>query len=332
MNIVIEGSRGKSGVVKTLVDLIRYRGKSVLGKITGLETALFYNGEKRLIERKNKKFFIDLENRRILREYQGVEFKIFENQGLSRYTMKAFHLIFKPEIVVIPNIRYEHQNSLGDSIEDIQKLYIFFLMCSCNTKVVRDGNILESDFEHISTLVLKAFLPSHAQVYHFGKSSYADDRYTGHLTNKLDQLASDVKCQTAYVEEDFADQDTGDGGLDVVAWVPFPGDNDNFMNIQVYLGQCAIGKDWVGKQTDVEKMKNNIHFPLGTVSVMFVPHDLRKENNLFKGNRICTHIMFDRFRLMGLVDTETLTEMRGFNTFTQVISRLNFDNVDITEI
>ncbi|ENQ3286040.1 hypothetical protein ACEOXO_001966 [Vibrio cholerae] len=220
----------------------------------------------------------------------------------------------------------------SNSIEDIQKLYIFFLMCSCNTKVVRDGNILESDFEHISTLVLKAFLPSHAQVYHFGKSSYTDDRYTGHLTNKLDQLASDVKCQTAYVEEDFADQDTGDGGLDVVAWVPFPGDNDNFMNIQVYLGQCAIGKDWVDKQTDVEKMKNNIHFPLGTVSVMFVPHDLRKENNLFKGNRICTHIMFDRFRLMGLVDTETLTKTRGFNTFTQVISRLNFDNVDITEI
>ncbi|CAH1526350.1 conserved hypothetical protein [Vibrio harveyi] len=226
----------------------------------------------------------------------------------------------------------EMKISLKAHIEDIHKLYIFFLMCSCNTKIVREGNILESDFEHISTLVLKAYLPTHAQVHHFGKSSYTDDRYTGLLTNKLDTLAQDLKCQTAYVAEDFADSDTGDGGLDVVAWVPFPEDNLNFMNIQVYLGQCAIGKDWVGKQTDVEKMKNNIHFPLGTVSVMFVPHDLRKEDGHFKRNRIRTHLMFDRFRLMNLVDAETLAQMRNFSTFNQVISRLNFDDVDITEV
>jgi len=117
--IIVEGSRGKSGLVKNLCDLIYSRGEDVVGKITGKETVVFREGNKIEIKRDGKLFLIDQENKKVLEKYKEVKYKIFENQALSPYTMKVIHLIVKPEIIVIPNIRFEHQNSLGDNIEEI---------------------------------------------------------------------------------------------------------------------------------------------------------------------------------------------------------------------
>jgi len=223
---------------------------------------------------------------------------------------------------------------LKNNLTDKHKLYIFFIMCSRNEKINYEGNILESDFEHISTLALKNYLPSHAFVYHFGKSSYQEDRYSGKLTDKMNLLAEDIKCDTAYDASDFSTQDTGDGGLDVVAWVPFPGDIDNFMHIQVFLGQCAIGKDWKNKHHDVEKMKSNIHFPIGVASMMYVSHDLRKDSGKFKKSASRAHLLFDRFRLIKLVNQdETIMEtIKNLATFTDVISSIIPENLDILEV
>lgn len=220
---------------------------------------------------------------------------------------------------------------LKSDLSDTNKLYIFFLLCSTNEKVIRSGNILESDFEHISTLVLKQYLPSTASVYHFGKSSYQEARYTGKLTDKMDKLAEDIKCETAYDVTDFSSKDTGDGGLDIIAWVPFP-DDDNFMHIQVFLGQCAIGKDWINKHNDVEKMKNNIHFPLGTVSMMYVPHDLRKDNGKFKKSSSRAQLLFDRFRLVKFINEELMEIIKTTSTFTELISKIIPGEVDILDI
>jgi len=118
MNILVEGTRGKSGIVNMLVDTLEARGEPAIGKITGLEPAVFYKGEKIPIIRKNRKFLIDVENKKILKQYRHVKFKVFENQALSPYTMKAVHLVFKPDIIAIPNIRYEHQDTLGETIEE----------------------------------------------------------------------------------------------------------------------------------------------------------------------------------------------------------------------
>jgi gamma-polyglutamate synthase len=123
MNIVVEGTRGKSGVVKTLVDAISLKGEPVIGKVTGLEAFVYHPGRKEHIKRKGKRFLIDKENRKILKQYKDVRFKVFENQALSPYTMKAFHLVFKPDIIAIPNIRYEHQDTLGETIEEQAKSF-----------------------------------------------------------------------------------------------------------------------------------------------------------------------------------------------------------------
>jgi gamma-polyglutamate synthase len=117
-NILIEGTRGKSGIVELLVKAIQNENKSVFGKITGRETIIFFKNEKIKIIRKKGNFFIDVENKKILKKYKNCEYKIFENQALSCYTMRAVHNLFKPDIIVIPNIRYEHQDHLGETIHE----------------------------------------------------------------------------------------------------------------------------------------------------------------------------------------------------------------------
>lgn len=233
------------------------------------------------------------------------------------------------------DVHYDDQRiRLKSNLTESNKLYIFFVLCSRNEKVNYQGNLLESDFEHISTLALKKYLPCNAVVFHFGKSSYQEDRYSGKLIDKLEKLAKDIKCETAYDPSDFSEFDTGDGGLDVVGWLPFPDDNDNFMHIPVFLGQCAIGKDWKSKHHDVEKMKSNIHFPPGTASMMYVSHDLRKDTGRFKKTASRAHILFDRFRLISLVngDENLMETIKGLTSFTQIIPNITPENIDIMEV
>ena len=125
VRIIIEGSRGKSGLVELLTKAIGgIKGhKNAVGKVSGKETAVFFNNEKIIIKRKDNKFLIDQENREILNKFSSCKFKVFENQALSAYTMKAFHLLFKPNIILIPNIRYEHQNVLGKNISDMAESF-----------------------------------------------------------------------------------------------------------------------------------------------------------------------------------------------------------------
>lgn len=211
---------------------------------------------------------------------------------------------------------------------DRKRIYIFLLLCSVNEKIVRTGNILESDFEQISTLILTKYLNNNSIIYHFGKSSYSDDRYVGKLTEKIDKLASDLKCPTTYNPKHFSVQNSGDGGLDIVAWTPFP-DDDNYEQIQVYLGQCAIGKDWIGKQFDVEKMRNNIAFPHCTMNLMFIPHDIRDDDGDFQVPSIRAHLIFDRFRIMKLLNEDIVRETLECSSFSEIISQIESDEVDI---
>jgi hypothetical protein len=214
------------------------------------------------------------------------------------------------------------------------KLYIFFLLCTRNEKVNYEGNVLESDFEYISTLALKKYLPEGAMVYHFGKSSYSEDRYIGKLVDKLLLLANDIKCMPTFDAGDFSDHDTGDGGLDVVAWVPFTNDTHNYMNIPVFLGQCAIGQNWTGKHYDVEKMKDNIRFPVGTASMMYVSHDLRKDTGKFKSTVSRAHMLFDRFRLVNQIcdDPVIMEKIKTLNSFMNIISEVTKEDADILEV
>lgn len=116
MNILVEGSRGKSGTVQMIVAALEALGESAMGKITGKETKVFHQGDEISIQRKETGFRIDSENKPILKKFKECKYKVFENQALSCYTMKAVHNLVRPEIILIPNIRFEHQDRLGATL------------------------------------------------------------------------------------------------------------------------------------------------------------------------------------------------------------------------
>jgi gamma-polyglutamate synthase len=144
LNILVEGSRGKSGTVEMLVRAFEALNYKAVGKITGKDTLLIHNGGFETIPREKGGFLIDQENKPIVQKFSHYDFTIFENQALSCYTMRVVHNIVKPLIIVIPNIRYEHQDRLGETIEEMATSFALnfkgakFVVTTESKKVVLD--------------------------------------------------------------------------------------------------------------------------------------------------------------------------------------------------
>lgn len=210
---------------------------------------------------------------------------------------------------------------MNDELTYKQQLYIFLLLNS-NQNYVRNSSQLTSDFEELSLSALKNFLPNNALCYRFGKSMLDYDKYKGHITKKIDDLARDLKYTIKYKASYFAQNDNGDGGLDVVSWIPFEED-ENQNNIQVYLCQCATGKEWYKKQDDTDKFIDNyIDFRTQVNSVMFIPFDTRNLDRTFnEESKMKKNIVFDRLRLLYLLkDNQNL--ISELNSFDEIVNKV----------
>ncbi|WP_218644798.1 Mur ligase family CapB protein [Natronomonas gomsonensis] len=139
--IVVSGIRGKSSTVKRLDDVFRRRGYDTLTKITGNHPVLIRNGEVIPIERTGAHTTL-YENINVLREfgpelesYTPDDVAIFENQGITEYTTRLINKRFvKPHVVVIANVRQDHQDTLGKTVRDLARA--FARTIPAGTKVV----------------------------------------------------------------------------------------------------------------------------------------------------------------------------------------------------
>lgn len=128
--IVVSGIRGKSSTVRRLDDVFNRRGYDTLTKITGNHPVLIRNGDIIPIER-NGPYTTIYENIPVIREYSQQlssytpdEVAIFENQGITEYTTRLFNERFiKPHVVVIANVRQDHQDTLAKDIRDIARAF-----------------------------------------------------------------------------------------------------------------------------------------------------------------------------------------------------------------
>lgn len=212
------------------------------------------------------------------------------------------------------------------NITDKMKIYIFLLLNSLQKYIDRSSCFtLTSDFEEFSLKAFKKYIPEYGEVHRFGKSGQNYNRYTGHITTKIDDFARDIKCKTVYDSDSFAVTNNGDGGLDIVSWIPFEND-DNFRNIHVYLAQCATGKDWIRKQDDVDKFVNDyIHFKCAVQKVMFIPYDSRNLDNTFNERaQMNKDLYMDRQRLLYLTK-DNVDDIITLSSFTFVTDIINFE-------
>ena len=204
---------------------------------------------------------------------------------------------------------------LKADLNEKQKKYLFLLLNS-NLKYVKDRNILTSDFEEFSLTAFKNYLPSIANIHRFGKSMANNDRYIGSLANKIDLFASDLNYNTKYESHFFSNHNNGDGGLDIVSWVPFENDS-NTNNMSIYFGQCATGKDWTKKQDDTKKFENYINFKSNISHVLFIPYDGRNIDSKFNEEAsLSLNLLFDRSRIINLLaeNNEIVNELTSFKS------------------
>lgn len=202
-----------------------------------------------------------------------------------------------------PFIVNEGRISLKLDLEGPHFVYLFMLLCANQHHIdTRARSLLTTEFEMIAHRALLLYLPDISKAYRCGKSSLPSDRYTGHVTKKIEAIARDINMSTQYDEEDFASTDNGDFGLDLVAWTPFKDDICK-RAIDVYLVQCATGKNWLSKQHEARKIENCIPRLRGNnVDVIFVPYDARRGNRDFQDTvKLTASLVFDRFRIFGLL-------------------------------
>lgn len=212
---------------------------------------------------------------------------------------------------------------LKSNITNNHKLYIFLLLNSNQRYISEDKNLLTSDFEEVSLIVLKNYLTNNALSYRFGKSMLDFDRYKGKLSTKIDLFAKDLKYKIKYDEDDLDGSNNGDGGLDLVSWIPFQND-ENQNNMQVVLSQCATGKEWFKKQYETDKVTSNlIDFKTKVNSAIFIPYDGRRLDRKFTEQKeILADIwLFDRIRILNLLDSDkdNVLELKSFEKIVNKI-------------
>lgn len=187
--------------------------------------------------------------------------------------------------------------SLKKDLTPKNKEYLFYLLASTMSYSTVKSE-LTSFFEQASAQALSCYLPQEGKCFIFGKTMNANGRYKGSLKDKIDKLAEDISRATVYREKMFGPNNSGDGGLDVVAWVPFHLDSC-LDNTQLYLCQSAAGKNWLEKQDSVSRIANYVDLPKSSQNIIFIPYDARDEEGRFtEQGSITADIVFDRSRLM----------------------------------
>lgn len=191
-------------------------------------------------------------------------------------------------------------------ITDLHYCYLSLLICS-SIKYVDNRSTFTSAFEFISYLAIKNFLPAFAQVHIFGVSSGKNTIFNGSLEAKINLLANHLGESVSNKPNVFRSHNNGDGGADIVAWIPY--DNDSNLDKKlIFLGQSASGvSDWEEKQASVEKIRNYINFVNPPINVLFVPFDFRDSARHFtSASNITATMLFDRFRIVRLLKPEEL--------------------------
>jgi hypothetical protein len=102
-------------------------------------------------------------------------------------------------------------------------------------------------------------------------------------------------------EINFPPQNTGDGGLDLVAWVP---PEDGLSSNLIVTGQCACTSEWVTKQhsSGANVWRDRIAFKATPTNVAFIPFLFRSTDGTWHNDDyIHDSVLIDRLRLMRLL-------------------------------
>jgi len=138
--------------------------------------------------------------------------------------------------------------------------------------------------------------PDKASIRKFGRNQ---TDYSGKKWERLNALGRDIGGQANLTANHFRLGDSGDGGIDLVAWLDL--DCHEKRNIPSALGQCACSRgDWPNKQFSISADSlAGLHPSHPWMKLIFIPHSFR--NNLGTWavpNDVKQSIVMDRLRIL----------------------------------
>jgi hypothetical protein len=119
--VTVTGVRGKSTVVRWLNEVLVERGYETYAKVTGNHPVSYHDREATPIDRDGPTRLY--ENASEFREYEPVDAAIVENQGIREYTTRLANELFDPHVVILINVRRDHQSTLGEELDDIARVF-----------------------------------------------------------------------------------------------------------------------------------------------------------------------------------------------------------------
>lgn len=161
-------------------------------------------------------------------------------------------------------------------LSEIQRFYLSLLLSASLSYVPKKRwRGLTGLFEQASTEIMRNLMPRGAEVHPFGAAETT--RYTGHLFERLTQLAKDIRGSLDLKKQHFAKHDSGDGGLDLVAW---HGLGDARKGIPVAFAQCGCtATGWPNKTLEASPFRLAGHLKTlhEWATYYFMPLDLSTE-------------------------------------------------------
>jgi len=213
--------------------------------------------------------------------------------------------------------------TLKEQLSDTHRLYLAMLLMANLHYFQELQHELSADFERLSECALRRLLPSGAEVHVFGKGPAASSRYSGIAWDRIRKLAVDLRAKLLGKEEDFPPQSSGDGGLDLVAWVPWL---DAESGSPAIFGQCGCTPDWKSKQHSSKPdlwCANKMSVLCPPLNAVFSPYFLRKEDGTWQRPMdMGPYIHVDRLRLAHLLagSVQEVVSLASFGHVNAVIA------------
>jgi len=161
-------------------------------------------------------------------------------------------------------------------LTEIQHFYLSLLLSASLSYVPKKRwRGLTGLLEKASTEIMKRLMPNGAEVHPFGAAE--TKRYTGHLFDRLTKLANDVRGSLELKKHHFAEHDSGDSGLDVVAW---HGLGDERKGIPIAFAQCGCtASGWPNKMLEASpaRLAGHLNTFHEWATYYFMPLDLSTE-------------------------------------------------------
>lgn len=185
-----------------------------------------------------------------------------------------------------------------------QQTYIALLIASCMRNITNNRkNEVARSFEKTCFEIFAKLMPSGSEIRATWAGGGTEAPYVGNLYQKMQCIAKDLRCTPNFRERDFKLNDTGDGGIDLIAWHPM---TDTREGMPIAFAQCGCSRDdWRFKQLEASPSKHKRHLPAMHLwsTYYFLPLDLRESDGdwAYKSD-IGEAIIVDRLRLLRLLE------------------------------